>query len=152
MPMVAALSALTCNASLEENPDDENLEISESSFQRKRNVLEQNHRQIIYSAKHFRRLMARLRTPAWLSLSGSAWEVCCYKAKSGWMFTAQTYRVVPRNSPIMEFAQCGDVKGIQELFEKKMASPYDRRSDGFTVLDVSAFNTGISPQADLCSK
>jgi hypothetical protein len=61
------------------------------------------------------------------------------------MFTAQTYMVVPDRAPIMQFAEEGDVRGIQELFKKGVASPYDRTSAGWTVLDVSAFNTRLLP-------
>jgi len=146
------MNALTCEELSKENLEDKNPKTTENLFQQEENALKQSHQQVIYSAKRLKRLMARLRTPAWLSNSGNVWEVCCYKAKSGWMFTAQTYRVVPEDSQIMQFAIDGDVKGIQELFGKNMASPYDRVRDGQTVLDVSAFNIGTLPQSQSSQK
>jgi hypothetical protein len=127
--------------SLEEKLDDQILVTSKGQFQCEENALERSQQRVIHATKRQKRLMARLRTPSWLSLSSNALEICCYKVNSGWMFTAQAYRVVPRNSPIIQLAKDGNVRGIQELFEKKLASPYDKTSDGFTVLDVSAFNT-----------
>jgi hypothetical protein len=143
MPSATSIPPIACEESSDESQEDKDLRISESSFQRQETALEQSHQQLPNAAKRLKRLMARLQVPAWFSLSSHAWEVCCYKAKSGWMFTAQAYRVVPDDSPIMKFARSGDVRGIQELFKKNMASPYDRRTGGETVLDVGAFNADL---------
>jgi hypothetical protein len=115
--------------------------VSEGQFQREKSAIERNQQRVTYAIKRQKRLMARLRMPAWLSLSSNAWEICCYKANCGWMFTAQAYRVVQQDSPIFQFARYGNVRSIQELFEKKFASPYDRMSNGITVLDVSQQQT-----------
>ncbi len=122
------------------------LSVSVGKSQRQQSDLERDLQLVDYAAvRHRKRMIARLRTPAWLSFSRSAWEICMYRATAGWMFTAQTYRVVPVDAPIMEFAESGDLRAIQALFEKKLASPYDREVDGCTVLDVSAFITRLLP-------
>jgi hypothetical protein len=109
---VTSTSAIICEKPSEETSEDQAITISEGPFQREENALERSHQRVTYAAKRQKRLMARLGTPAWFSLSSHALEISCYKANSGWMFIAQTYRVVPDESPIIEFAQAGNVIGI----------------------------------------
>jgi hypothetical protein len=45
--------------------------------------------------------------------------------------------VVSYDSPQFGMARIGDVVGIQHLFSTGQASPFDRISDGTTLLDVS---------------
>jgi hypothetical protein len=114
---------------------------SGGSFPSEEDRLERSIERATYAAKRQKRLIAKLRTPAQLSLFSNALEVCCYKTSPGWVFTAQTYRVVSQDSPIMIYAQIGDIQGIKGIFQKKLASPYDRDVWGNTVLGVSIFNT-----------
>jgi hypothetical protein len=136
-----AATTTICEEFVQETLEDQMRIKSRGSFPSEDDRLERSIERATYAAKRQKRLMAKLRTPAWLSLFSNALEVCCYKAGPSWMFTAQTYRVVSQDSPIMIYAQMGDIQGIKELFQKKLASPYDRDMCGYTVLGVSIFNT-----------
>ena len=82
-------------------------------------------------------LVARFQTPRWLFFTGRALEVCGLKSPSGWNFSIQLYNIVPSGSKVFERAAFGDVAGLQDLFDSKEASPFDRDENGLTVLDVS---------------
>jgi hypothetical protein len=132
---------MTCEESLERYKGRQVPISPESQHQRQDDYLERGLQHVTYTTKRRERLMARLWMPVWLSMFRNSWEVRLYRATTCWTFIAQSYRTVPSDSPIMKFASNGDLRGMQKLFENKLASPYDRSRDGTTVLDVSTFNT-----------
>ena len=46
------------------------------------------------------------------------------------------FAIIPLSSEIFELADAGDIKGLQTLFAKKLASPTDRDINGYTALHV----------------
>lgn len=84
-------------------------------------------------SKHQKILNAKLRLPFF----SGVWELCAYqRLVSGWTFTLRTYNVVDSNAPIMGLACCGDLAGMQQLFQTRQASPFDIDKDGITLLHV----------------
>ena len=79
-------------------------------------------------------IMAQYRAPTWLV--NRAWRIQAVKASSGWTFKPRTMNIVPSNSKLFEYAETGDVKGLQDLFTKQEASPFDCNDDGSTALHV----------------
>lgn len=56
----------------------------------------------------------------------------------------RTFRTVPLNALIFEFCQKGNVAGIRSLFQRGLASPFDRDVVGWTPLHVSAIISMVS--------
>lgn len=65
------------------------------------------------------------------------WHIQGLKASQGWDFSPRVYNVVPRHSPVLKFARGNDVRGLQELFCERTASPFDCDDDCYTPLMVS---------------
>lgn len=80
-------------------------------------------------------LIVEFRTPAWLI--NKAWEARSIKACSGWTFHLRIHNILPYDSKAFEYARVGNVKGLQTLFERREASPFDRTEGGYTLLHVS---------------
>lgn len=78
------------------------------------------------------------RAPSWLV--HRAWRIQAVHSCSGWNFSPRTYNEVPFSSPIFLYARRGDIEGIQDLFENREASPYDRTMTGDTPLHVGPFS------------
>lgn len=81
-------------------------------------------------------IIAQYRGPSWLI--NRVWSIQAVKASFGWTFSPRTYTVVPWNSPAFHYAGDNNVKGLQELFSKNLASPWDRNEFDYTLLIVSA--------------
>jgi len=80
---------------------------------------------------------ALCRLPNWLN--HAAWEFAGYKAYSGWKFHLDTFRILPKDSPVFNYAKSGNIEGLQLLLSKRQASPFDRDSEqGKTALHVSS--------------
>ena len=73
--------------------------------------------------------------PSWLV--NRVWEMRAVKSSFGWIFCPRTYTIVPKNSPVFNFAHDNNVEGLQELFSKMEASPYDCDERHITPLIVS---------------
>ena len=80
-------------------------------------------------------IIALFRCPAWLV--NRAWRIQATKACFGWTFSPRTYNVVPRNSPVFQCVRKDDVRGLQDLFSKRLASPSDCDEEDKTLLHVS---------------
>jgi hypothetical protein len=52
-------------------------------------------------------------------------------------------RVVPKNSPVFEYASLGDVEQLWNLFDKGLASPYDTNPNGWTPLHVRSLSASL---------
>jgi len=72
---------------------------------------------------HREQLTARRRIS--LSLINKAWEFNISRSMSGWTCNLRIYSVVPRGSAVHMCAEHDDVKGLQDLFDKGLASPFD---------------------------
>lgn len=55
-----------------------------------------------------------------------------------------SFAVVPSHAPVMFFARTNNVKGIQYLFEKRLAAPSDRDESGRTPLMVCCISDSLS--------
>ena len=80
----------------------------------------------------------QLRLPNWLSCK--AWDFLWSTSYSGFQFTMNVYSIVPDHAPAFIFAKTGDLMGLQDLFEKRLASPFDRTPGGKTLLHVCFFH------------
>lgn len=80
-------------------------------------------------------IRAKYYAPSWLV--NRAWEMRAVKSSLGWTFCPRTYNVVPSDSPIFISIRRNDVKGLQELFIKMEASPFDCSESDMTPLVVS---------------
>jgi hypothetical protein len=85
--------------------------------------------------------LASLRVPLWLA--SNAWELRLFRAQSGWDMKFRTYPVVPDDSKAFECIRMNNLDGLLQLFQRSEASPFDRRSSGWTLLHVS-FTYGLS--------
>lgn len=71
--------------------------------------------------------VARLSSPKWLSQS--VWELAIERAISGWTFSLRSYRLIELKSPVIHACIDGDVVLLQQLFNRREASPFDRTHD-----------------------
>jgi hypothetical protein len=74
------------------------------------------------------------RGPAWLV--NRAWKFHARKAYNGWNFGIRQYNVIHSSSTIFRYARRGNVKGLQKLFDRRQASPFDCDENGQTPLHV----------------
>lgn len=65
--------------------------------------------------------------PVWAS--DRVWYWRLYEKYSGWRTILHTYRVMPRDSALFDFAEHGNVEGIRALLERKEASVTDRENE-----------------------
>jgi hypothetical protein len=59
------------------------------------------------------------------------------KAAQGWQYQIRTIRAVPDDSLIFQFCRSGNLDGIRYLLKRRLASPWDTDSKGWTPLHVS---------------
>ena len=81
-------------------------------------------------------LTARYRLPRWLA--NQAWDFCARKACNGWDFHLRQYVIIPYDSLPFDYIAQRNVRGLQELFSKREASPWSCEEDGNTLLMVRA--------------
>ncbi|KAM3077073.1 hypothetical protein ACMFMF_004989 [Clarireedia jacksonii] len=81
-------------------------------------------------------LKKKLQMPFWLPYANQTWDFSAYRAPAGWDFTFRQYYVIEGDSPAFKHVADGDVAALQVLFGSKKATPFDRDSNGYTLLDV----------------
>ncbi len=73
-----------------------------------------------------------------LLLINKAWEFNVSRSMSGWTCNLRVYSVVPRGSAAHMCAIHDDVKGLRDLFDRRLASPLDVIDmTGLSLLQVS---------------
>lgn len=78
----------------------------------------------------------RVSLPSWMAVK--TLEIAGLKAPDGWKFALRTYNIVSLDSEVVRCAMDGNIRGLQELFSSKKASPFDRiDGNGYTLLHVS---------------
>ena len=79
-------------------------------------------------------IVAQYYGPSWLT--NRTWRIRAAKTSFDWSFSPRTYNIIPENSAVFVLAQRNDVKGLQSLFGKREASPFDCNEYDFTPLIV----------------
>jgi hypothetical protein len=93
-----------------------------------------------YLRRSRRRKQATARHCFQARLLNWAWTIQCLNDASGWTFQIRTYTFRSPDSPIFRFALLGNLKGVQELFGKGLASPNDiDESNCWSLIEVSFF-------------
>jgi len=64
------------------------------------------------------------------------WDIALRSSQIGWSFQIRTYNVRPYNSDVFMMASIGDVNGLQSLFQRGLASPFDVDQLDFGILYV----------------
>ena len=89
-----------------------------------------------YSTKHeIEETIAEYQGPSWLV--NRVWRLRAMKAMSGWTFCCQAYNVIPRDALAFVYARQNNVNGLQDLFGRNLAFPFDCDDSGWTLLYVS---------------
>lgn len=74
--------------------------------------------------------------PPWVTTK--ALELSGLRFPGGWKWIFRTYNLIPRESKAVDFSRSGDIRGLQNIFVSKQASPFDRIDiNGYTLLHVS---------------
>ena len=79
-------------------------------------------------------IIAQYYGPSWLT--NRTWRIRAAKVSFDWTFSPRTYNIIPSNSAVFLCARDNDVKGLQSLFEKREASPFDCNEEDYTPLSV----------------
>ncbi|EKJ78336.1 hypothetical protein NXS19_001161 [Fusarium pseudograminearum] len=87
---------------------------------------------------------AYLQLPSWLSQSTHIFQ--SYPTRSGWTFNYRVYNIVAPDSEIIARIHNGDKNGVLELFSARKASPFDKDSDGASLL----YHAARSKHYDIC--
>lgn len=77
----------------------------------------------------------QIRPPSWLTQR--AWDIVASNSYSGFKLCLKAYSIVPHNALVFQCARLGDIDGLLDLFNKKLASPFDRNEYGESLIDVS---------------
>lgn len=72
--------------------------------------------------------------PSWIY--SRRFEMRWNKSCQGWNQSFRTYRIVSYDADVFHLSMEGDVEGLQQLFEKGLASPFEVDPDGRTPLHV----------------
>ena len=107
-----------------------NLRVSRRFYQKKNTKKSHN----LQDVETHEEVRAWYRGPAWLV--NRAWAFHAVKARNGWDCCFRQYNIIPRNSPVIEYARSGDVTGLRELLDKKLGSLWDCDDGGWTPLSV----------------
>lgn len=90
---------------------------------------------IEYRKKHeIEEIITEYWTPSWIARR--LWRLRTFKSSSGWTLCLQTYNVIPQDSLAIVYVEENNLKGLQELFSRKLASPFDCGPSGATLLHV----------------
>jgi hypothetical protein len=76
-----------------------------------------------------------IRLPTWLL--PRRYQFRARRAYSGWEYSLRSSCIVSPDSLVFQFSQDGNKEGLKELFNTRIASPFDADIDGFTPLHVS---------------
>ena len=92
-----------------------------------------------------RRTRYDIRIAQWLLSRGFSWQFS--RMYGSWKQSLRTFRYVPDGSMIVDFCCDGDVANVQRMFEKGLASPFDRvhYEDECTSEDWSLLHVSIPP-------
>ena len=71
-----------------------------------------------------RRTRYDLRLAQWLLPHGFSWQTS--SIYGSWQYSFRTFRYIPLDAQILEFCIKGDVVNVQRMFDKGLASPFDR--------------------------
>lgn len=74
-----------------------------------------------------RRIRYDLRLAQWLLSRGFSWQ--SFGNYGSWQYSFRTFRYIPEDSLIVDFCVEGDLANVQRMFDKGMASPFDRVED-----------------------
>ena len=80
-------------------------------------------------SRNERRIPARrtrydLRIAQWLLSRGFSWQSS--GLYGSWQYSFRTFRYVPQDALIVDFCCEGDIANVQRMFDKGLASPFDR--------------------------
>jgi hypothetical protein len=84
-----------------------------------------------------------LRLAGWLS--SRIIELQAVQQGSQWTFNLRPWQVVSPDSMLFDFCKEGDLRNIQRLFSKGLASPFDVTPDGDTALHVCILQSRLTP-------
>ncbi len=98
-------------------------------------VMNREKRDVTNRKKEVEVATIRYRSPSWLA--NQMWNIQAVKASYGWDIRLRAYNVVPLESAVFEYARDNNVRGLQELFSERAASPFDCNDEGLTLLAVS---------------
>jgi hypothetical protein len=76
----------------------------------------------------------QLRFSQWLKLG--IIELQALKQSGSWTYQLRHHRVISSDSLLFQLCSDGDLRNVQRLFSKSLASPFDVSPDGQTVLHV----------------
>lgn len=88
-----------------------------------------------------RRTRYDLRIAQWLLSRGFSWQF--FGTYGSWQHNFRTFQYVPEDSLIVDFCIEGDLANVQKMFEKGLASPFDRvayEDEDWSLLHVSCVN------------
>ena len=71
-----------------------------------------------------RRTRYDLRLAQWLLTRGFSWQTS--GIYGSWKHSFRAFRYIPRDALIIDFCIEGDVANVQKMFDKGLASPFDR--------------------------
>lgn len=89
-----------------------------------------------------RRIRYDIRIAQWLLSRGFLWESFGIYGRS-WQHNFRTFRYIPSDSLIIDFCKDGDVANVQRMFDKGLASPFDRvafEDEDWSLLHFSVSN------------
>jgi hypothetical protein len=77
-------------------------------------------------------------------MCSKALELVGMRVPAGWNWSFRVYNLIPAKSQVVELVVEKDIKGLQELFASKQATPFDRisSSDFFNDPSFSQFMNG----------
>lgn len=85
-----------------------------------------------------RRTRYDVRIAQWLFSRGFSWQSS--GTYGSWQRSFRTFRYVPEDALIVDLCKEGDLANVQKMFEKGLASPFDRvafKGGDFSLLHVS---------------
>ena len=87
-----------------------------------------------------RRTRYDLRLAQWLLTHGFSWQSS--SIYGSWQYSFRTFRYIPLDALIVDFCVEGDVANVQRMFDKGLASPFDRvrynEDEDWSLLHVSS--------------
>ena len=105
---------------------------------------------LLEESSNERRIPARqtrydVRIAQWLLSRGFSWQYS--RIYGGWKQSLRTFRYISDDSMIVHFCCDGDVANVQRMFEKGLASPFDRvyYEDEWVSEDWSLLHVSITP-------
>jgi hypothetical protein len=101
-----------------------------------------NASQISRSSTLSGRRLFRMTTPEWISNTICQFEM--RRSIVGFNIALRTYGIVHADAPVFLACRKGDVSEMQRLFDDRLASPFDKSEDNFSLWQVGSDNTKTS--------